>query len=100
MKLAEKILKYIGLSESMTKKEHMDWYNNVFMPAIKKHSDGGIDTMMINSDLQGNVKVFTKMYKSRYVDNIKKAFKDSGVDVVEVETNASSYRGYVVGKQK
>lgn len=74
-----------------------NWYNDKFLPVLKKHAQGEYDPMMVSKD-GDTVKVFTKMYKGSNVSGIKEAFKELGIEIMEVETNASSYRGYVVGK--
>jgi hypothetical protein len=78
-------------------KNAADWYNNTFIPSLKKHASGVVDMMMIQSDKKGKVKVFTKMYKGTQASDIKKAFEAVNIKVTKVETNASSYRGYVEG---
>jgi hypothetical protein len=88
------------MGEAVSRKQHIDWYNNTFYPTLKKYASGDFDPMMVQSDGKGNFKVFTKMYKGSQIEGIKKAFDELGIKVVDFTTNASSYRGYVVGKKE
>lgn len=79
----------------MEKRNHMTWYNNIFMPLLKKYGSPDVDLMMIE-EMFGKISAWTKMYKGSLTRGIVQAFKEAGITDIKVE-QAQSYRSKVTG---